>query len=145
MTDVHRVLSPADHPGPSVPRTGWGSWVYFTAVMLVMLGAFEAISGLVALFNDSYFVVPARGLVLSVSYTAWGWTHVIVGLIAVVAGLGVMAAKTWARVIAVTFAVLSALANIASLQAYPLWSALIIGIDVLVIFGLTVHGREAGI
>jgi hypothetical protein len=144
MTDAHRVLDPSDYPRPSLPRTTWGSWVYFSAVMLVLVGAFEAISGLVALFKDQIFLVRPSGLAISISYTAWGWTHLIVGAIAICAGLGIMAAQTWARVVGIIFAGLSALANFASLGEYPLWSTLIIAIDVLVIYGLIVHGRESG-
>jgi hypothetical protein len=145
MTDVHRALTPSDYPGPSLPRTGWGSWVYFTAVMLVMLGSFEAIAGLVALFKDDFYLVRPSGLAISVSYTAWGWAHLIVGVIAIGAGLGIMAGKMWARVVGIIFASLSALVNLASIGAYPIWGMLIIAVDVLAIYGLTVHGQEAGI
>jgi hypothetical protein len=71
--------------------TGWVGWVFFAGVMVMILGTFQAIEGLVALFNDEYYVVGSNGLVVSLDYTAWGWVHLIVGVLAVVIGFGVIA------------------------------------------------------
>jgi hypothetical protein len=110
--------------------------------MLVMMGAFQAIEGLVALFKDEYYVVSRTGLVLSVDYTTWGWTHLIIGLVAVLAGIGILLGQTWARVVGIVIAVISAFANMAFIAAYPLWCTIVIATDVLVIYALAVHGRE---
>jgi hypothetical protein len=75
-------------------------------------------------------------------FTAWGWTHMLIGVVAVGAGLGVLMGQMWARVVGIVIAVISALANIAFLSAYPVWSTIIIAMDVLVIYALAVHGRE---
>jgi hypothetical protein len=122
--------------------TGWVGFVVFAGVMLIMLGGFQAIEGLVAIFRDDYYLVTRSGLLLNMDFTAWGWTHLIIGVIAVIAGIGVLLGQTWARVIGVIIAVLSALSNIAFLPAYPIWATIIIALDVLAIYALTVHGRE---
>jgi hypothetical protein len=122
--------------------TGWIGWVIFAGVMMILLGAFEAIMGLVALFDDGYYLVTRTGLVVSANFTQWGWTHLILGVIAVVAGFGVMLGQTWARVVGVILAVVSALVNVAFLAAYPVWSTLVITLDVIVIYALAVHGSE---
>ncbi|MGN6333068.1 MAG: DUF7144 family membrane protein [Motilibacteraceae bacterium] len=126
-------------PEPS----GWVGWVYFAGIMLVMLGAFQAIMGFTALFKDSYYWVSSDNLLVKVDYTGWGWTHLILGLVAVAAGLGVMAGQMWARVLGIAFAVISAVVNLAFVAAYPFWSLVIIALDVVVIFALAVHGAEA--
>jgi len=59
------------------------------------------------------------------------------------AGLGLLRGQTWARVTGVVLAVVSALVNITFLAAYPLWSTLVIAVDVIVIYALIVHGRES--
>jgi hypothetical protein len=107
-----------------------------------MVGAFHAISGLVALFQDEYYVVRPSGLVINMDYTAWGWTHLLIGLVAVAVGIGVLLGQMWARVMGVIVAVLSALVNIAFLSAYPIWSTIVIATDILVIYALTAHGSE---
>jgi hypothetical protein len=130
-------------PDPrAVPQTGWVGWVVFAGMMLLLLGLFHIIEGLVAIFRDQVFVVAPRGLVVDVDYSTWGWTHVAGGIVAICVGVGVLAARRWARVVAVVVAGASALANVAFLPAYPVWSALMIGIDVLVIWAVVLHGAE---
>jgi hypothetical protein len=66
----------------------------------------------------------------------------LLGLTVLLAGFGVMKGSVWARVVGVLIALLSAAANLASVNIYPIWSIIIITINVLVIFALTVHGDE---
>jgi hypothetical protein len=114
----------------------------FGGTIMVLLGAFHAIQGLVALFDDEYFVVGQSGLVVSVDYTAWGWAHLILGLIVAGAGCGLLAGQMWARIVGVLVAMASAVVNLAFLAAFPIWSALMILFDVLIIWAITVHGSE---
>ena len=122
--------------------TGWVGWIAFAGFMMVLLGTFHFIEGMVALFKDEYFKVGSRGLTVHVDYTTWGWVHMIGGVIIVVAGLALFAGKTWARIIAVLLALVSAVVNISFLSAYPIWSTIMIAVDILVIWALTVHGHE---
>jgi hypothetical protein len=123
-------------------QTGWVGWIVFAALMLVMVGIFHVMQGLVALFRDEVYVVGSDGLVVSVDYTSWGWTHVVGGGIAVLAGAFLIAGRMWARIVAVVVAMVSALVNITFLPAYPVWSMIMIAVDVLVIWAVTVHGNE---
>jgi hypothetical protein len=122
--------------------SGWTGWIVFAGVMMLMMGAFHVIQGLVALFQDTYYLVGSEGLVVQVDYTTWGWVHTIVGAVVILAGVALLAGQMWARIIAVILAFLSAMVNIAFLGAYPLWSLMMIAIDVLVIYAVTMHGKE---
>jgi hypothetical protein len=122
--------------------TGWVGWVAFAGVMMVMLGAFHVLQGLVAVFRDEYYLISSSGLILNVDYTVWGWIHIIGGAVVAAAGVFVFTGSVVARTIGVVVAMLSAILNIAFLSAYPIWSALMIGFDVLAIWALTVHGGE---
>ncbi len=122
--------------------TGWVGWIIFAGTMLVILGIFHAIQGLVALFNDSVYLVGPKGLVINVDYTVWGWVHLLGGILVVLAGVALFAGKMWARILAVIVAVVSAIINVVFLPAYPIWSTMMIAIDVLVIWAVTVHGSE---
>ena len=123
-------------------QTGWVGWVAFAAIMMILLGVFQAIQGLVAIFNDKYYVVGPNGLLVTVDYTVWGWVHLVLGIVLVLTGIGVMAGNTVARVAGIVLAGLSAVVNLAFLAAYPLWGMIVITIDVIVIYALVVHGRE---
>jgi hypothetical protein len=126
---------------PDAP-TGWVGWILFAGMMLILVGTFQFIAGLVALFNDDYYLVTSNNLVVHMDYTAWGWVHLGLGALSMAAGYGVMAGKSWARVYAIAFAFLAAVANLAFLSAYPVWGVILITLDVLVIWALTVHGKE---
>ncbi len=122
--------------------TMWVGWIAFASIMMMMLGAFHAIQGLVGLFQDEYYLVGQNDLVVHVDYTTWGWVHLIIGILVAAAGGALLTGHMWARIIAVLFAFGSAIVNIAFLSAYPIWSTIMIVIDVLVIWAVMVHGKE---
>ncbi|HEX6498022.1 MAG TPA: hypothetical protein VF054_03215 [Micromonosporaceae bacterium] len=126
---------------PPAP-TGWVGWIVFGAVVLILVGIFQFIEGLVAVVNSGWYAVGANGLTVNVDYTAWGWTHMAIGVLAAISGFGILVAQTWARVIGVVLASISAIVNLAFMPAYPLWSLLVIALDVVVIYALVAHGRE---
>ncbi len=125
-----------------VEPSGWVGWIIFAGAMMVMLGFFHAIAGLVALFKDDYFLVRTSGLVVNVDYTTWGWVHLILGIVVGLAGVALFAGAMWARIVAVILALCSAIINLAFTSAYPIWSAIMIAVDILVIYAVTAHGRE---
>ena len=139
---------PAEHGsayGPHLAQpehSAWVGWIVFAATMMLLLGAFHALQGLVALFRDEYFVVTERGLTVEIDYTAWGWTHIVLGAIAVGAAFGLLAGQMWARVVGIAMALISAVVNLAFIEAYPLWSIIVITLDVLVIYAIAMHGKE---
>jgi hypothetical protein len=135
--DTSRVAY-GNQPDP----TGWTGWVVFASVMMFLLGAFQVIQGLVALFDDGFYLVTRGGLVVDVDYNVWGTVHLILGVLLLLSGGGVLTGNLAARTVGVILAGLSALVNLVFIGAYPIWSIVIITVDVLVIYALTVHGRE---
>ncbi len=123
-------------------QTGWGGWLVFASFMLFLVGAFQVVQGLVAVFDDGYYVVRESGLVIDVDYTVWGIVHLVIGALLILCGAGILTGNVVARAVGVVLAGLSALANLAFIGAYPVWSLLVITVDVLVIYALTVHGDE---
>jgi hypothetical protein len=141
MTDTSHRRS-ADAVSYDGDVTGWTGWVVFGGVMLIMMGAFQIIEGLVALFDDGFYAVGSEGLVVQVDYNTWGWTHLVIGLIGVLVGIGLLAGNMAARIAGVGVAFLSALVNLVFISAYPVWSMIVIAVDVIVIYAIIVHGRE---
>jgi hypothetical protein len=142
MTQTSRERGSVQETGYPQESTAWSGWVVFAGVLLLTVGAFQVIQGLVALFDDGFYLVRPSGLVVDVSYNTWGWTHLIIGVVMILTGLGLMAGNTAARVVGVVVAVLSAIVNLGFISAYPIWSAIVIALDVVVIYAITVHGGE---
>lgn len=122
--------------------SAWVGWIAFAGIILIMLGTFHLMQGFVALTNDDYYLVDSSGLVVDMDYTAWGWVHLIGGVILIMAGVGVFSGKVWARVVGTLVALVSAIVNLAFLSAYPVQSILMIALCVVIIMALTVHGSE---
>ena len=117
--------------------SGWAvGFILFAAIMMIMSGVFQALAGLIAIFENEFYVAT-RNYLFQFDATAWGWTHLLLGLLVAFAGYGLLSGKTWARATAIFLAVLSAIANFAFIPYYPFWSLLIIALDVWVIWALS--------
>lgn len=137
MTDQLSGRAAAERPVSSIAV----GFTAFAAVVMIMAGAFQAFQGLVALLNDEFYVV-GQEWTFSLDLTSWGWVHLIVGALVAVAGVFVLRGAVWARSVGVVVAGVSALLNFMWLPYYPIWSMLIIALDVVVIWALTAHGRD---
>jgi hypothetical protein len=121
---------------------GWAvGFIMFAAIMMIMTGMFQALQGLVAIFENEFYV-PTRNYLFQFDATTWGWTHLLLGLLVAFAGYGLLSGKTWARTVAIFLAVLSAIANFAFIPYYPFWALTIITLDIFVIWALAAHGGE---
>ncbi len=122
--------------------TLWVGWIWFAAVVLVMLGLFNAISGLVAVFSPNTWISTGGGEVVVLDVSAWGWVHLILGALVVTTGVFLFMGQTWARVTAIVLLVLNALAQFATMLVTPWWSIIVIILDVFILWALMVHGDE---
>jgi Predicted membrane protein (DUF2127) len=133
--------SPASSP---VPSERWAGWVTFAAIMLVVIGSINMIQGLVALLDDDYYLVRVEDDLLLTDFTVWGVVMLIWGGLQFLGGLSLASGRGWARWFAVLVAALSIILQIGFLSAYPIWSTLIIALDVIVIYSLTARWAESG-
>jgi hypothetical protein len=124
-------------------KSTWGGWLLFGAFLLGLTGAFNIIQGITALTKpDNVFVVGEAGL-LVFNFTTWGWIMLVLGVLMILTALGLNGARGWARITAMVLIGLHALAQIGFISAHPLWSVLVIGLSVVVIYALTVRWDEA--
>jgi hypothetical protein len=121
--------------------TGWVGWITFAAVMLAISGGLNFFYGLIAAINDEWVVFGNRADVY-LDVSAWGWIHMILGAVVFAAGLALLSGNILARIVGVIAATVSIVANFMWLPVYPVWSIILITLDVLIIWALTVHGRE---
>ena len=117
---------------PSTPVSGL---VKFAGVMLIISGLWGVVTGISGILADKIFVTTPQ-YVYYFDVTAWGWVHLILGLLVAGAGFGVLKGAAWARILGVALASASLLVNFAFIPYYPIWSILIIALDVLIIWQL---------
>lgn len=116
-------------------------WTGFAGIMMIILGVLNAIQGLTAIVNESFYVVGDEWIA-QFNVTTWGWIHLIGGIIVVLSGVGIFSGNVAARTVGVIIAGLAAIWNFAALPYYPVWSIIIIAMSIAVIWALTAHGRN---
>ncbi|MEV0700181.1 hypothetical protein AB0I53_20050 [Saccharopolyspora sp. NPDC050389] len=127
---------------PAQPTGAMSGWLAFAGSLIAMIGIFNIIGGITALFRPTYYLVGSAQL-LVFDFAAWGWFWLALGVLQVAAGVGCLYGQMWARMTGIALAALSAIAHLAFLAAFPLWSLVVIALSVLVIYGLMVPSRGA--
>ena len=133
----------SDRPVDDTVQTSGGA-VYLTSlagILMFLLGGWWIIAGFVAIVNDDFFVVTQEWI-FEFSTTSWGWTHLILGIVVLLASFGLFTGAVWARTVGVILAVISGLVAFAWLPYYPVWAILFVTMSVLTVWALTVHGRD---
>jgi hypothetical protein len=121
--------------------TAWVGWIVLASVLMCIAGIFNVITGLVAVFSDNVYVQGnAYKVVLDV--TGWGWFHIFWGLLLFATGLALYAGQTWARITAIVVVSINMITQLMEMPTYPLWSLVILTVDLLVIWAIIVHGDE---
>lgn len=122
--------------------TGWVGWGVFAAIVLLIGGFIDLFHGLQALIGpDTAYFLAESGL-FSIDVQGWGWWHLISGLLLLLVGFALLAGATWARVVAIILVSLNAIGQLTLMAAQPWLSITVLVLDILVIYALTVHGRE---
>ena len=122
--------------------SGWVGWVYFAGFLMLARAVIQGIFGFTALMKSNFYLVTKDHLIVA-NYTAWGWTHLVLGLVLLTAGISVLNGGTWGRIIGVIVTTISLVVNLLFIPAYPLWSIAALVVDVLILYALLVHGAEA--
>lgn len=123
-------------------KSGWAiGFTMFAAVMLTIGGSFQIIAGLAGIFENEFYVTTP-GYFLELDVSAWGWIHLIWGALVLIGGLGLLAGSLWGRTLGVIAAAGSMLVNFAFIPFYPIWSIVVIALDIAIIWALTAHGRD---
>jgi hypothetical protein len=130
--EAHREVSDA-----------WSGWIGFASIMLCIIGAITFFEGLVAIFRDEYYIVTGDQVLLF-DLTTWGWFMFFWGILLFFAGVALAAKRGWARWLTIFLVSANLLAQLGFLGTaqYPLWSLVIVGLEVVVLFALTARWKE---
>jgi hypothetical protein len=120
-----------------------GGWLTFGAVVLLVTGVFNVIDGLMAVYRSTFFVQDA--VFVFSDLNTWGWIIFSLGIVTVLAGLGVLSGSQLARWFGVLVAAVGAILQMMFAQTYPFWTGLIIAMDIAVIYGLAAYGGRENV
>jgi len=125
-------------------KSSMAGWIGFAGMLMLILGGIDVFQGLIALFEDEYYVVTQSGF-LAVDLTAWGWIMLLWGVLFVLAGLGLMAGQGWARWFTIVVVSLNFFAQLGFLgnSQYPLWALTALALNVVVLYALTARWQES--
>ena len=119
----------------------WATWLAFAAILMITLGIFDVLGGVAALFSDDTFAVREDGLLVE-NYKVIGVIHLCFGVLLVAVGLGLIKLRPWARGVGIGVVIANAAVHVAFLNAQPIWALIMIAIDVLVLYALTVRWAD---
>jgi hypothetical protein len=127
---------------PSDRETAWASGLtVFAGALMAVAGIYHVLIGIAALVNDKVYVAGLQ-YIYSFDLTSWGWIHLLLGVLVAVAGVAVLRGQLWGRVVGIVLASLSLIANFLFIPWYPIWSLLIIALDIGIVWALATYRRE---
>jgi hypothetical protein len=137
--------SARDRSADTAGRSGrWAlGLTFFAAMVMLIAGTAQFFTGLSAVLGNVPYAFTADHQLLHFSLTTWGWIHLLVGLVVFGAGATLLSGQRWARAVAILFVLFSAITSFLYVPQYPLWALTVIALDVLVIWALATHGRDA--
>lgn len=126
----------ANHSGAVHANSGWVvGFASFAAIVMAISGVFQFFEGLAAILNGNYFIV-GNNYAFHLDATTWGWIHLIIGAVVTIAGFSIFSRSSWGRIVGIILASIAAIANFFYIPYAPVWSILIIALDIAVIFAL---------
>jgi hypothetical protein len=122
--------------------SGWAvGWTAFAGIMMIIGGIWWVIAGIVALVNDTFYVVTEE-YIFQFSVTTWGWIHLLLGILVLLAGFWLFTGAVWSRIVGVGVAILWMIVAFAWLPYHPVWAIVFLAVAVFIIWSLTVHGHD---
>ncbi|HJU47353.1 MAG TPA: hypothetical protein VJ689_04415 [Gaiellaceae bacterium] len=117
-------------------------WIFFAATILFIVGSFNVLYGLTAIFKDEVLTGSGTGSVIVWDVTGWGWIHLLLGIVMILTALGLFSGQSWARWTAVFFCMVNAITQVALITVFPLWTILIVTLDIIIIYQLTARWED---
>ncbi|MCZ4122271.1 DUF7144 family membrane protein [Streptomyces sp. H39-S7] len=138
--NLNRSRAASAHTGGSFSEQS--GWIVFAAIMMIFSGAMAILEGISAIAKDDLFV-RTTNYAFAFNLTSWGWIHLIVGIVVLLAGCALFSGALWARGVGIVLAGLSLIANFMWVPYSPFWAIILIAIDIFVIYALCTPARRA--
>lgn len=128
--------------GRAVGDSAWAGWVVFGGLIMPLLGGLDVVAGIVALVKEDYYQGGRHGLVVTTSWTTWGWLQIVVGLVVIAAGVALLLGRRWGRVVTVVVGMLSVVEGFVFASVAPLLGAIFVALAAVTVFAVITHGSD---
>jgi len=114
-------------------------WILFAAIMVLFAGLWNAFEGFIAFFRSTYFI----GSAVFGDLWIWALLWLAFGVVQIAAAGAIMSGRSWGRWFAIVTVVLAAFVNLMAIGTYPWWAVMMVAIDVIILYALTVRWNQA--
>ncbi|MFE0512100.1 hypothetical protein [Streptomyces sp. NPDC058964] len=140
----------AQQAHPTKPQRSSGSilaggGVVFAGVLMLVSGVLAILQGISAIAEDDVWARVGH-YVYKINLTGWGWILLIVGVVAALAGAGILKGAAWARAVGIALAAVGIVIQFLFLPYAPVWAIIMIAIYLFMIWALAAYepGRTDG-
>ena len=124
------------------PATAWVAWVLFGGILLVLIGTIHLCVGLLGLYRPEVLAGGRGDQLLPVSLTAIAWLHLVLAVTSLITGVALILGFTWARIVAILLAVLTAMVSFIFAANHPIWSVITVLLAGVIVYAIAAHGGE---
>jgi hypothetical protein len=130
------------HYAEPPPSAGAAAGTVLAGVLMMLGGAWDFLTGLAVVLKHGFFAPVSNTYAYHWNIQSWGWTQLAIGAVVFAAGVCVLLRMTWARVVGVILATLSAIAAFLFIPYYPIWGIILVAINLFIIWALVSVGRR---
>ena len=119
-------------------------WIGFAGILMLIIGSLNVFQGLIALFDDEYYVVTQSGF-LVFDLTGWGWIMLIWGIILALVGLALLNGASWARWTSIVLVGVNVFGQLGFLGNTndTVWLLITLTLNIIVLYALIVRWHES--
>jgi hypothetical protein len=140
---IPHSASGAEEESNMQPESRWTGWIGFAGVLMIIVGALDAVEGLIAVIRGQYYVLTSNQIIVF-DVKTWGWLTLIWGIVIAFAGWSLISRASWARwftIVVGSVNVIGQLSFLGSAQ-YPLWALTVLALTIVVLYALIVRWGE---
>ncbi len=119
-------------------------WVTFAAVMVVIVGLYNVLSGAGAIAESESVTAQVQEVLYGIDIKTWGWFWLIVGVAQLITAILLFSRSPIGAIIAITGALVSASFTIFIIFVAPLWAIAVLALDLGIVWIITANMDEFG-
>ena len=117
-------------------------WVTFAAVMVVIVGLYNVLSGAGAIAESESVTARVNEVLYGIDIKTWGWFWLVVGVAQLITGILLFSRSTIGALMAIFGATVSASFTIFIIFVAPLWAITVLTLDLGIIWIISANSDD---